>query len=452
MRPIVFFFLFFVFALIGVNSFKFNEIQLFCFLSSLFGFIIIYFLIELDIYSGKFDIFNPKYYFLIGFAVFIFVGMFKSAFSINNPLNNIEETIFIISLCFGGLFAFLIPHFRTSCKVTSIFNLNYIDANRLIKVTIVYSILSSIILHFTDPRPEYANVVGYVGYMNGAASIFAGYLLFIKKIKKNLTMKLILFVIFLMGLFISKSRTPMAYIISSLLLLHFWTKKIKSLSRGERYYRFPSIIFFIIPLMLLLAGIYKASNLITNLSDLKNLENIKIVYNYSLVHGFKFEFVDAFDNFVRLKQLFYDNGILLWGETIYALFVNVIPRFLWSNKPMSLGYILPQQFFAVDEPSTSLATSLLGELLVNFSVVGLLLGHFFFGCISIWLYKKFKTNFYSEEFVLPYVILLFLFFLESRGDFLTVNIRGLSYALFIWIGIKYSIRHRTMQRNTKYSL
>lgn len=422
----------------------FSEIQLLCFISSLLGFYIIYTLIEFDnMYKGL-DPFNPKYFFLIGFSVFIFVPMFKLSFSNELIFNDFSEALLIISLCYCALLSFLFPFklldtksFRYLHKGNSNKSINI---KHLIIITFLYSTVSISVIKFfnLESSDPFFNMIGYLGYMNGAAGIFSGYLIFIKRYKKSIIIKIMLLIIFISTISLSTSRTPFMYIIGSLLLLYIWEKKIKKQNKYRANMHIKTGYLLLIPIMLLILGFYKAFNVLyIEDSSLRDI-NIK----YAINHSFRFEFADAFINLIALKHLFLDNNTLLWGETIFALFVNPIPRIIWENKPKSLGYILPSKIFLTDNPSVSLATSFIGELLVNFSYVGVIIGHFILGIICILLYKKFRLNYWKENVAFPYTIFLFIVFVESRGDFLTANFRGINYALFVWLGIMFSMRNK----------
>ena len=448
--------IFFLFGISFVFAASLPLIQFLYFIFGIAGILIIYLIIETDRNNKKFDVFNPKYYVLIGLLIFIYIGMVKNAFSEYLPSYNINEVCIICIVCVVSTFSYLIPYIISSKKqrITPhhmLYTKKYIKIKSLTKITCIYFFLSNIGIRYLIPKlgglhSPFYNIIGYVGYMGPIAGLFAGYLLFIKKEKKSFMLKFILFMIFTSAFFLGTSRTPIAYIILPLLLLFIRERHLRQ-QLNTTHYRINEFKVLILTIVLMyIGGIYKASNIIY--VEGKTLKDINI--NYALEHAFKFEFVDAFDNIFKLKEIFIDQDNLLWGKSFFAFIVNPIPRYIWPAKPKSLGYILAERFYT-EETEVSLATSFIGELLVNFSYIGAIVGYLILGIFSKLFYLKYKKNYRNDVYVIPYTLLLTMLILESRGDFLTINIRGLSFILFSWLGIKFSLKKLNALNNASGS-
>lgn len=434
------FIIYILFAVLGSTIHLNNAAKLISYLSGITGLFLTFFIIEMDRTNKKFDIMNPKYVILLGFSIFIFIGMIKFAIDeINISSYSFTEVFAVILLCYASFFAFVYAMTQNENKVGHKKRINReIIYSKLITISFMYFIISNFIISYVIPSiggyaSEYFNVVGYIVYAGPVSSIYAGYILFIKKLKLNPIIKILLLVIFTSGFILGTSRTPITYILISLLFLYVWNK-YKSLPNLITHYKINTgKVLLIAVIMLFVAGIYKASNIFYE--EKSKISDLDI--NYAVEHGYRFEFVDAFQNIFLIKNLFIDKGDFFYGETIFAAFINPIPRFIWPDKPKSLGYLLPERLQG-KEPTLSLSTSFIGEFLVNFSYPGPIIGYFLLGIISMYYYKKYRQNSKDEYFVLIYSVFLVLMLLESRGDFLTINVRGLSYIFFTWLGLRFS--------------
>ncbi|MCX8104705.1 MAG: oligosaccharide repeat unit polymerase [Ignavibacterium album] len=409
------------------------------YIAGISGLFITGFIIEIDRSKNKFDIMNPKYFVLLGFSIFIFIGMIKFSFEERNLTYKFYEVFLVILLCYASYFSFLLTINHHSKSVIKQSQTSYrINFSKLIKISFLFFIISNFIALFGFSRisgydSPYFNIVGYALYAGPVSSIYTGYILFIKKIKMNLVMKILLLTIFISGFLLGTSRTPVTYIIISLLIIFTWNKYKSRPGLITHYKINTGKVILISVIILFVAGIYKASNIFYE--EKSRISDLDI--NYALQHGYRFEFVDAFQNIFLIKNLFIDNGDYFYGETILAALVNPIPRFIWPDKPKSLGYLLPERLQG-NAPTLSLSTSFIGEFFVNFSYPGPIIGYFLLALVASYYYKKYKQNSKDEYFIITYSVFLVLMLLETRGDFLTVNVRGVSYIFITWLGLKLS--------------
>lgn len=432
--------LIFVFAFTMGSIFHYNDSARFIsYIAGITGLFITGFIIEIDRSKNKFDIMNPKYAVLIGFSVFIFIGMIKFSFEDRYFSYTLPEVFLIILLCYASYFSFLLAikgYSKSPFKQNR--NTYRINFSKLIKISFIFFIVSNVIISYALPSigwysSSYFSVVSYAVYAGPVSSIYAGYMLFIKKIKLNPILKISLLGIFISGFILGTSRTPITYILISLLILFVW-HKYKSRPNLIRHYKINTgKVLLISTVILFVAGVYKASNIYYE--EQSKISDLDI--DYAVQHGYQFEFVDAFQNIFLIKNLFIDKGDFFYGETILAAFINPVPRFIWPDKPKSLGYLLPERLQG-KAPTLSLSTSYIGEFFVNFSYPGPIIGYFLLALVAMYYYKKYRKNSKEEYFVITYSVFLVLMLLESRGDFLTINVRGVSYILITWLGLRLS--------------
>jgi hypothetical protein len=102
---------------------------------------------------------------------------------------------------------------------------------------------------------------------------------------------------------------------------------------------------------------------------------------------------------------------LNFGSTLLDLFYFYIPRILWTNKPLSFS-----RYFAMDYmPHTKIADasfaspSLIGELYMNWHIVGVIGGMFFIGVCQRAVYSYLMKDCKMVSSVLIYSITLLAF-------------------------------------------
>ncbi|MGH9522402.1 MAG: O-antigen polymerase [Terriglobales bacterium] len=113
----------------------------------------------------------------------------------------------------------------------------------------------------------------------------------------------------------------------------------------------------------------------------------------------------------------------LWGESYAELLLQPIPRWIWPDKPwpydVNIGWYAAQT-------QTAIPPSMVGELYMNFHIVGVTLGMFLFGALFRSAYRYLVTD--SREpakillysLLLPYLPLLILRSFVGAGTTLAV--------------------------------
>lgn len=95
-----------------------------------------------------------------------------------------------------------------------------------------------------------------------------------------------------------------------------------------------------------------------------------------------------------------------YGETLTKIFTSFIPRFLWSEKPWSFGKDFSTEY--LDIPMlASVSPSTIGELYVNFHIIGIILGFFIIGIFLKVVYSYcINQKTLTKEGVIIYAIIV----------------------------------------------
>jgi hypothetical protein len=100
-----------------------------------------------------------------------------------------------------------------------------------------------------------------------------------------------------------------------------------------------------------------------------------------------------FDMFLLVLDKVKGFGDLKFGGTMQELLFFFVPRSLWQAKPLAFGYTFGLEF--LDQRvyyQTSFATSLLGELFLNFHVFGIAAGCFVIGVLLRTVHRAFAKS------------------------------------------------------------
>jgi putative O-antigen polymerase len=94
------------------------------------------------------------------------------------------------------------------------------------------------------------------------------------------------------------------------------------------------------------------------------------------------------------------------GSTFEDLLWFYVPRQWWPNKPVSFGYSFGPEFFPGSSLTASYAPSMVGELYLDFGLIGVAGGFYLFGIILRACYESFAGD-RSQLSVVTYAIILF---------------------------------------------
>lgn len=383
--------------------------------------------------------FDAKLFGLAGIFMFLVVGMLKSVFIYDAPITaDIGTAIKAALVAASALAGFLLGSAR-GFRVRRLgrFSTSRLSTVRLLVLTLLLGGIGVAGLTlFRNPfqqfDPSASKYTQLVGGCLPAAGALALWLLF--TVRPRTPARRLLFWAALLpwpplALF-STSRVPLAFIVSFAFLLYVyrvWTRGPKPFPLGR---------------VVVLAGVVVAALLFSAavvdiLADARwQLGPTVLASALERFEGFTA--VDAFDNLVRVVQLYPDRGRYLYGWSVVGVVVNPIPRSLWPGKPYGFGRLLVEELGQSSVRGHSISPSLAGELLANFGYLGPFLGYLLLGLLAASLYARFLQARPYSPFHALYLAGLILFLLESRGDLLTINIGLGWYLATLYVALRLS--------------
>jgi len=132
------------------------------------------------------------------------------------------------------------------------------------------------------------------------------------------------------------------------------------------------------------------------------------------------------------------------GHTFFSTLAAPVPRLVWREKPVGAGPLLANAFrpgaWDLEEGWASGVTpTIIGELFLNFSWVGIVVGGLVVGVIAGWAHGKFERNRKSIWAVLSYTVFAVLFLASGTlGEFYGTVLMYTVYAVPIGLAAVYS--------------
>lgn len=223
-------------------------------------------------------------------------------------------------------------------------------------------------------------------------------------------------------------RGPLAFLIMSLLVCyHYVRKRVK----------FLSILILIVFLIsfLVVYGQYRdftQQGFQIKKAGFKLKIGIEATYHY---------FMNNFDQLNHFKDIIKyvpDRLSYQYGKTYLNFLVKPIPSFIWEGKPQGAGRVVTQNLYPKAHAlQVTIAPSILGELYLNFHLMGILSGMFLFGIICRALYLFLKKNEKNKNVILFYVFCLPSIIGELRGDFNVITSMLIINLLFLIFTLKF---------------
>lgn len=145
-----------------------------------------------------------------------------------------------------------------------------------------------------------------------------------------------------------------------------------------------------------------------------------------------------------------ENGATFGNQLLGGL-LFFVPRSLWPEKPVGSGaFVAGEQGWYF----TNTSMPFIGESIINFGFIGIIIFAFFLGCIfkfldvSYWkVHNNNNNNISYIEISYPFLIGLFFFFL--RGDFL--NTFAYLTGFLVPLGIIFLIDRKTQHKSNNHS-
>ena len=95
-----------------------------------------------------------------------------------------------------------------------------------------------------------------------------------------------------------------------------------------------------------------------------------------------------------------------YGRTLLRVFTSFVPRPFWPEKPWSFGIDFNRDYLELPEFMAAVSPSTIGELYINFHVMGIVAGFFLIGCFLRCLYGYCINGATSREKVVLYAIVM----------------------------------------------
>lgn len=135
----------------------------------------------------------------------------------------------------------------------------------------------------------------------------------------------------------------------------------------------------------------------------------------------------------------------LYGETYLSGFSQLVPRFLWPDKPaLNVGNEIGRQYGQI--PSSDLVTSIspsqVGELYMNFAFLGVVIGMFLWGCAAAWIDRRLVVNKASWLAVFMAINILWQEAAFAYGPVALLKVTFLLIPFFIIISLLYRVFRR----------
>lgn len=401
--------------------------------------------------QGKIDLFSPlaifSFFYLLLFGIRSIDLLIFGQDLIQEAEKYYVQTLFYAIV---GLHFFQIGYFSILGRLifTKKLLIEYKWSSTRLKILLIsYSLISiisfSIIIKLSGGFSYYFQNIhaAMINITTGSALFFMGVLLIeiplliwffnILENKKNLILfsgyfLLVIFLFFSLG----ERGHLISLIISLLVIYHYARKKLNLL------FLISTVGAFII--FLTLYGQYREltkENHLIKKAGFDSKIKLETIYHYSMYE---------FDQLIRVKDIVEntpDKISFQYGKTFINLLLKPIPSRIWENKPQGAGVLVTKNLYPKHfSAHVSVAPSLLGELYLNFHLIGVITGFFIFGIIVRALYEFLQNNKNHKNAILIYAFVLPFIYSELRGDFAVVTSFLIFKFIFLVIAITYITR------------
>jgi oligosaccharide repeat unit polymerase len=355
-----------------------NQVELTLFFFYIVTLMFLFFVFKKNFYYK--DLINPNKMLLIGILVYLYFGPVFSYIYFGYDVNIRVLFILAIGILFFYFGTYILPVKINNNQVIRKkiggrlwHNIIFVTYFIAILITVFYYLLSGTIPILAD-NAEMSRVAAKAGK---GSLVLLSYTLFSVSLnllqiynynikKKTNMIFLLLAIILLLG--IGYRGLPVQ------LILDYYLISLLIRKRSINVFKTFLIGCLLLAIVALL-GFMRANDLTLNADMIRNLF-IPIAWGLSV-------------NYLNLKLLFeeiYSNGILFWGKGYLIDMQALLPGY----RP-NFGVVL-KDYLNMDFRGEGVTTTIFGEFLVNFGVVGVLLGMFLLGFLLRILYIKFLSK------------------------------------------------------------
>lgn len=178
------------------------------------------------------------------------------------------------------------------------------------------------------------------------------------------------------------------------------------------------------------------------------------------IEQFGLRYIDPLGPFVSLQHVLNNWSDFLYGGTYLGIFTLIIPRFLWSNRPLDLSEQFARDTIIDWQPGMGLGFSPLAEAYLNFSWMGPVIQYLFLGLFwgLFWKFiRKILWHYPQDIWQHFYYILGFYMLILMHRSSVTSSIKSmilyaaplLLFAIVIDLGIYHPIIFMKKSQNLR---
>jgi hypothetical protein len=148
--------------------------------------------------------------------------------------------------------------------------------------------------------------------------------------------------------------------------------------------------------------------------------------------------IDSFQVACAVTYFYPEKRSYLYGESVWGVLANPIPRRFWANKPVGFGYSIAQDIYGVERPPSNFGPSIVGEFYANGGFLAVVLAMSLIGFLCKSYDFLLLRAHQSESSVVIHAAGLYQFFFLVRGDFLDAAYAFLSvvpplFLALVWL-------------------
>lgn len=411
------------------------------------------------------DFFEPIYLFSI-YYLFVYVAAFFTYYRgfENNPYinsvpfyNDLSYTYTLsLLICVVSYFSVLAGYF---VFVKNVRNINIKDINGIqsplfILIALIFNAIGFFnflynvnLLYNGDFISYYKNIsMRYYDFSEGVTTLwynflYAGsYMLFVRwlQIGKSTVLTFLLVSLSIL-VFASNGRiTDTIFYLTSYLMIFYYNRGFNALNRR----------YFLVGLSIAFAGVlfyslrYASSIYYNNLYDFSSNGIIGFLSDFFKLDNLAFILIDKgnIPNFALLMKVVDSWGKdldYMFGSTLLFPIYGFISADFFGFIPMPA--VVAKQEFYEHLPGGNLPVTGMGEMIVNFSIIGFPFGMFLFGALGAFLRNSFIRN-ESNIYLIFYSSFCFFYLLYPKGEFNNFNLFWMAFPSVIFLLSIYFIR------------
>jgi oligosaccharide repeat unit polymerase len=402
-----------------------------------------------DTLRGRLDIANIKYVALLGFALFLGLGMIADVFSSDYSFSGSA-----IILAFASLILFLAGFGLVSSprKTNDFAGPTFsITPNQLYYMSVIFFLLGfaflllewqlygSLVTYSGDLASQTREISNPMPYVHVFTQlVFPATVMTLIQFRQGLAFirKCVLTPLLattLVYYFFGGARSNLVWLTLSFVVV--WAE-VPNHRKSQRVGLKPFVVCLLAGVAILIMSSLRSKMSMEVARDISPADTVAETWNS----------LDTYTQFRRTLDFFPLRADYLQGYSFYGIIANPIPRVFWEDKPIGVGKLASMLYDG--NASNSIGLSLPGELYANFGFVGALIGMFFSGLLTGGVYRWYRRQRGDHGALVMYVLILSYVVWEVRGDILDATMPFFYYVLPIAVCLALvSTMNRVRLRN-----